>query len=68
MKERREGRKEGQESACRKERSKKMGRRLTWVLRIRKLDWIWAPGAHVCNPSYSGGRDQKIMVRSPLGK
>jgi hypothetical protein len=23
---------------------------------------------HICNPSYAGGRDERIMVESSLGK
>jgi hypothetical protein len=26
---------------------------------VQSLTAIWAPVAHVCNPSYSGGRDQE---------
>jgi hypothetical protein len=37
--------------------------------KIKKLNVSWAPVAHSCNPSYTGGRDQEDGGSRPfMGK
>jgi hypothetical protein len=33
---------------------------------IKSHFFCWAPVAHVCNPSYSGGRDQEDLGSKPV--
>jgi hypothetical protein len=38
---------------------------LNKILLIKKGKCCWVPVAHTCNPSYSGGRDQKDHSSKP---
>jgi hypothetical protein len=51
-----------QQSKKQKQANKKRGLQLKLPL---KVSFTWVPVAHTCNPSYSGGRDQKDCGLKP---
>jgi hypothetical protein len=49
--------------------SKPSSKDTNWQTELKKEDPSWVSVTHTCNPSYSGGRDQKDHGLKPsLGK